>query len=411
MLTTRAQLSDVLAFTRASAAWDIAADGKLTSFGNDAIRSSPGLGWLLEGPATNNRTFSEDFTNAAYTKLNVSVTPASLAAPDGTLTGSALVEAANTNSHYMTLTGPTQHAGSTLYTTSIRVKMTDPARRYVGLSVTSALNSTGASMHANFDLKDGIAQVGAGTPSGYGILPEANGWWRIWISFTSVPSPASGNVLLGFIQAMSNTGTLVYPGDGVSAFGIWGAQNEVGGGPTSYVPATGGSSGSRAVDALVLAGANFTAAIGVPTTGCVVVECNLPQLAPTTKSQHLATISDGNSNLQNRYSLYNAAGGASIFGYLNSAGAAVQTSSAGTLVPGTTLRAAMSWSGGTIAVSVNGGVVQGVVGTTPIGPLTELRIGNSPAGSSALNGRVRLVRVYPYVPSSTELRALSTVGT
>jgi hypothetical protein len=187
-----------LTFTRASGATRVGPDG------------------LIEKVRTNLATYSEDFTNAAWSKYQASVTGNSVVAPDGTTTADTLIDNTANDIHvtYQTLS---LTAGENTISVYAKANTLSHACIYVYDG-------------ANFFIS-GIFNLSNGTVSGAGsIVSAGNGWYRI--SFTTTIASGSGNVYI----ALSNGSTITYAGTGQSIY-VWGYQAETGV-ATDYIPTT-----------------------------------------------------------------------------------------------------------------------------------------------------------------------------
>lgn len=178
-------------------------------------------------------TYSQDFDNAAWTKVAATVTANSAAAPDGTTTADSVIEDSSTGAHQVTMVSSAQ--ASVPYTVSCYLKA--GARSFAALQV----NATAAASWVSIDLSTGT--VGTITALSGGGLPSAsassvsvgNGWYRIILTFT----PAAGNtqVQAYFGPALDAT-TRSYAGNGTGSVLVWGAQLEQRSSVTAYTATT-----------------------------------------------------------------------------------------------------------------------------------------------------------------------------
>jgi hypothetical protein len=185
--------------------------------------SCPAL--LLEPQRTNLATYSDDFSNAAWTKTNSTVTANSTTSPDGTTNADSLVDNSTLGIHALSAVNI---GGAGTYTFSFYAKANTLSR--VGIFTNSAVNLNLATTALVFDLSSGVVvnSVSGITAS---IQSVGNGWHRC---SAVIPSSASGNYLI----TTSNGGTTVnYIGSGQSIF-VYGAQLEAGAYPTTYIPTT-----------------------------------------------------------------------------------------------------------------------------------------------------------------------------
>ena len=204
------------------------------------------LGLLIEEQRTNLLTYSKQFDNAAWAKMNSSVTPNVVIAPDGTLTAYKVTESATTSVHEVYQA--TSVAANTAVTVSAFFKAAErPRVRMAGYLPTN----WGTFPQAVFDLVGGVVAHGAGVIENIG-----GGWFKCSISGVTSASPTVYvGVLFGPVLAGGTTNN--YTGDGTSGIYIWGAQLEAGAFPTSYIK-TEAASVTRATDSAVMTGSNFS---------------------------------------------------------------------------------------------------------------------------------------------------------
>lgn len=200
--------SQLIDFTRTSAATFVNSSGN--------IASTPQSRNLL--------TFTNEFANAAWTKLNsTTITANSTAAPDGTSTADTLVEAAATN-----IFGVRQAATLAAGTATFSVFIKPNGRNWVQLIV-----AAGGSGSAFFNVATGA--VGTTSSATATVTSAGNGWYRCAITFTA----ASGSNTLD-VRLASADNTTSYTGDGTSGIFIWGAQLEQASAATDYTRNFGG---------------------------------------------------------------------------------------------------------------------------------------------------------------------------
>ena len=178
---------------------------------------------LLEPQRTNSQTFSEQHNNAAWSKLNLSVTANAGTSPDGysnadlVYPNTGVVNVQNYNSQ--TRTGLTIGAS---YTQSVFLK----ASGFTWAIVDNANGSSGAW----FNLVTGtIGTVVAGSTAK--IENYGNGWYRC--SVTSAPSGTTGYGDYRLANADNNDNVTANGTNGILA---WGFQFEAGAYATSYIP-------------------------------------------------------------------------------------------------------------------------------------------------------------------------------
>lgn len=248
-------------FSRASAATRTDEFGYLDSISDDVIRNDYTTetgsydGWFIEESRTNNYTYSEDFSNAAYTKSKITISPNSIISPDNELTADLLVESSDTgpSAHYMTQALSVDSGKK--YIWSVFAKPGTEEKRYLCLhGRPSAFGSVKA---ATFDLENGTYSFNStdSTP----IITYNNGFYRCSISLTATANYSGTDVVWFRLasEASKNTSSPSYQGDGVSGIYLWGAQFGEGSFLTSYNPTT-TSAVTRAADNCSISGTNFT---------------------------------------------------------------------------------------------------------------------------------------------------------
>jgi hypothetical protein len=213
---------------------------------------------LLEPQRTNLVTFSENIDNAAYSKLNTTVTSNATTSPTGYQDADKII--ANTTNGVHNVSQSFSIGSSTAYTASIyakkgeysglRINFTSSANTFVSVNLnTGVIQSSGGSIY----LSSSITSVG-------------NDWYRITMSF--LPPIVSSS--LNFIIE-NPVGTVSFAGDNTSGIFLWGAQLEVGSYPTSYIP-TLAASVTRGADACSKTG--VSSLIG-QTQGTLFMDVNL----------------------------------------------------------------------------------------------------------------------------------------
>jgi hypothetical protein len=171
---------------------------------------------ILEPARTNLIPYSEDFSNAAWGKQEITISQNVAISPDGTLNADKIIPSIVSTTHQIYDLGLVV---SQTCATSIFAKAD-------GVNTFEILDGSSASNGVAFDLSNGTFTnkgSGIGSMEYYG-----NGWYRcISVAATT-----------GFrIYCPSSAGTV--SGDGTSGVYIWGAMLEAGSYPTSYIPTSG----------------------------------------------------------------------------------------------------------------------------------------------------------------------------
>lgn len=212
-------------FSRGSAATRINEQGLIETMGS----TEPRLNWddscpslLLEPQRTNLSTYSEDFSNSAWTKGSLTVSSNTTVAPDGTLTADSVTPNATTNAIRLYQAHTTS---ATDYSLSFFVKSN--GRQYVQLLFGGVLSA----VYSNFDLVNGT--VTAGTSGAGKIEDYNNGWYRI--SLKASLNAGSDQIYLWSIDSGSAARGSTSTGNGTDGYYVWGSQFEQGKYPTSYI--------------------------------------------------------------------------------------------------------------------------------------------------------------------------------
>ena len=162
-----------LTFTRASSATRVNAEGLIESAASNIPRIdySNGCGsLLLEKQSTNLVTYSEDFSNAAWSKNSLTVTSDSAISPDGTLNATKITKSAS-NSLIRTFIAT---SGANTFSVYVKKGSLSWVRLYIASGTESA--------EAWFDLENGNIGHSSGNPNDIKIVPMDNGWYRCIIT-------------------------------------------------------------------------------------------------------------------------------------------------------------------------------------------------------------------------------------
>jgi hypothetical protein len=196
------------------------------------VQDCPAL--LLEPSRTNYLERTEEFSNSYWTKYNSSVSANQTVSPDGAVTADKLIENTVNTQHEMGRAfGFT--SGIT-YVVSVFAKSNGRNLQIRGG------NTATFPANANFDLSNGTIQS---TSLGTAYIEDyGNGWYRCMVKATAAAS-SSTNINFRLVKGTIST----YAGDNSSGVFFWGAQNEIGLYPTSYISWDGSGTTTRSVDA------------------------------------------------------------------------------------------------------------------------------------------------------------------
>ena len=199
------------------------------------------LGLLVEEQRTNLVTYSSEFDNAAWAKLNATVTANTIVAPDGTISGDTLTTSGAAVAQRV--------AQSPTATGSLSFSVYAKAGSAQFIQI---LQTTDGNVFGNFDLANGVVGT-KGSSATSTITAVGNGWYRCSVSATLA---SSNNWGIYITPSASAAYGALYTATVANLF-IWGAQLEAGSFATSYIP-TVASQVTRAADAASMTGTNFS---------------------------------------------------------------------------------------------------------------------------------------------------------
>lgn len=353
-------------------------------FDYDPITHAP-LGLLIEEARTNLPVSSQDFTNINWTKTGITVTADQIAALDGTVTADLLTTSATTAS--VNSIALVVSAGAS-YTQSVYAKKGTSNWFYLCASI----SGTGAQTpKAYFNLNTGVVGTIEALITSATIQDVGGGWYRC--SITSVGTAGTETWLAGICDADASTtvtiGRTVY---------LWGAQCEVGGFASSYIPTLPALSATRAADVAVMTGTNFSAWYNQPAGTFIAV-------FDTVLSGNRGILSADSGATSQSINLYRNSFGAAR-AEVTTGGSAVLAVNAGT-VPAGINKLGLSAALNDFAVCFNGGTVSlDTAGAMPTP--TQLRIGVDNVGSNYLNGHLRSIKFFNVAKSDADLQTLTT---
>ena len=170
-------------------------------------------------------TWSEDFTNAAWTKTRSSITPNAGTSWDGTATASKLVEDTSTNTHILQFVNVSV-GGTVGDTTPYCFSVYAKAAERTAISLFDNGQSGAGSGNSSFDLSAGTVISGTGQ-----IVAAGGGWYRCII----FPSRTAGTLATPQVRLLGPPGNVnSYTGDGTSGVLLDSAQLEASPTVTAY---------------------------------------------------------------------------------------------------------------------------------------------------------------------------------
>jgi hypothetical protein len=211
---------------------------------------------LLEKQSSNIITYSEDLTDSAWIKQQVTITANATTSPDGTQNADKLIINNGLTGGYAYRVNSTS---ATPYTGSFYIKAG-------GVNYTTFYtNMSGSYEQALINLTNGAItnSTFANTPKTTSV---GNGWYRVEYTVN-----AGGGPVTIYIDGGATSGGGGYTGNGVDGVYIWGAQVEQSSYATSYIKTT-STSVTRLADSCYKTG--ISSLIG-QTSGTMFVDVNL----------------------------------------------------------------------------------------------------------------------------------------
>jgi hypothetical protein len=402
-------IPSTLSFSRASTGTYYNSAGTLTTAASGVARfdydpsNLSYRGLLLEPSATNYVPYSENLSGGSnwYNQQTV-LTANATTAPDGTNTASMLAEAAGAgnnqhNSMYYEWPGGPANVSITASIflkagTLNQVELFLSGRPGVWSSFVITMQGAGIMTTTG-------AANGLGSATNYGIQYVGNGWYR---AFITIPNDSSGNGLC-FLTRIYNNGSSWYDaGAGGGSVYLWGVQYEAGSVPTSYIKTT-GASATRAADQLTFASTSLYNKTG-GTLFAQFINAGIENGANYRAFGFFGSNVAGTFS-QNEISI--ADQGTATTSAIN-AGGVTQYSPSGTLYsPGYVNYAALAYTTGSYAYSVNGSAAVTInTGSLPSASPVYGYIGSQPDG----NMRVRWIQKVQYYNQRTNNLSLANLS-
>lgn len=173
-------------------------------------------------------SYTEDFSNASWTKTSVTVTANTTTAPNGTLTADSFNDGVANSLHQVYAQINSLPIGT--YTFSFYYKSNTSTKNVAiypfATSTTGGTGTGGVILTQNGTF---VANVGSGVVS-YGSQDVGNGWRRFYVVGTSTAISNAYPVI-----AFADGSNITYTGSNTDAY-IWGAQLELGNTATTYQP-------------------------------------------------------------------------------------------------------------------------------------------------------------------------------
>jgi hypothetical protein len=340
------------------------------------------LGLLIEQSSTNLLTYSQDFSNAVWTKNNCSITANTWVAPDGTVTGSTI-----TNNSGATNWARARQA----VTTSIGTAYTESTYFKAGSTIYASILLTDNTDRAViFNLSAGTLNIlGAGITAS--ITAVGNGVYRCSVTLTSSATTTVytniGPASIGSINSLAN--------DYIFA---WGAQLEALAFPTSYISTT-SAQVTRASDNASMTGTNFSSWWN-SSQGTFYTEFDILTTSSLSTRELIGFNGSGNSRFFNGI----AWGGASYTACAWGMYAADFVGSSLNLSNGFQ-KIASSYANGSVTGVANGGTIYTKSGEIPTP--TAVYFGADFSATRILNGHFKKIAFYSISFTGSQLQSLT----
>ena len=176
---------------------------------------------------TNQALWSQDFTNAAWTRTRVTISPDVANAPDGTATADKIVPNTTSSTHHVIET--TILDASTQYAVSIYAKAAEYSQFRILLS---AANGWDVTTESDFDL---VAKTATAVSGATPVIEDVGGGWYRCSVIATTNGSADGK---RHIYRVKSGGTDSFAGNGTNGILFWGVQVEVGDSVSTYKPTT-----------------------------------------------------------------------------------------------------------------------------------------------------------------------------
>jgi hypothetical protein len=306
--------------------------------------------------------------------------------PDGTNSAFLITENTTTSFHgtfrgAVTTIAGTRYAGSVL----VAPGTTD----LVQIAFSNA--GFGLTQFANFVLagEGSVGFQGAGLVAAG--IERIGAFYRCWIVGDAAAAVSSAGLTILFIQSATAGRAPSFAGTSRTLRLAW-PQMEIGAAPTTPVLPPAGTPGAATRGADLVTAALADLAIGETGAGVYEATVVIPQPAPAGAAQSILEVE---ADADDRFIVRVAAGGTAVVLTRVTAGVAAGDVAAGSMTPGVPFRVRLTLPGdGTARLSLDEGAEVSVAGGPSL-RLATLRIGNSAAGTTPMNGRLRRLLVQP----------------
>ena len=343
-------------------------------------------GLLIEESRINSLIYSEQFNVSAtwVPSANISVSADAAISPANTLTADKLINANGASGE--SIAQLSSYTSGTTYTYSVFLKAAGNTTFI--LLANSNLFSDATFRFATFNLSNGTYTLGGGSGATATITAFKNSWYRCSLTFT--PSVT----ISGAVQLRNNN-----VGNGIDGVYVWGAQNEIGAFPTSYIPTT-TTSVTRNADVATMTGTNFSSWFNASEGTFVYQGYASPQTPAVYLSAHSGAVAN---------SIFFDNDSGNIRNVVFSGGAPVAVLSTGAIgTVGNPVKLVGAYKVDDFAaVKNNETLAQDLAGAVPVGLDTLVLGGWGSVANAQVNSWVAKVFYYPQRLLNAEMQAFS----
>lgn len=394
--------SDLFTFTRSTIGTYFGSDGllKTAAINERRINHDPStgkkLGLLKEESRTNQLLRSNQF-DTSWTTSVVSVSPAGTISPDGSVNAWTLSDGVSAGFH--TLTQSVTVTSGTTYTFSVYAKK----GTHSFVQIVPSTTTFGVNVWGNFDIEN--VEIGTVGSSGtYKIQNVGNGWVRIMVTAPATASTTNNGFNIAFANSLSMYRASGYSGAN-NTFYIYGAQMEVGGFASSYIPTT-TTSVTRAVDNISNGSANvvpFSSWYNV-SAGTFYVDAEQFYLGTFNYPRFLAA---NNGASTHEWALSVQDGSSDQYGFsITTAGSTQASLHSGQYIADLTIRMAMA-AASNDSRGAYGGILTASDNTVVMPTVDRLAIGDNYNSTRLMFGHIKEIRYYDFRVTNSEMERIT----
>ena len=332
-------------------------------------------GYLAEVQSTNGLTYSEDFTDSNWTKTNCTVSANVKVAPDGSLTGDAIVASVGAGNHYIQQGGPSTDE---VHVFSCWVAPGD--KEWVRLRTSSG---TGADCYFHLSGNGSVGTQTAGVD--LALIEKFGDWYRCSMGYDGLAPDHQHQLAPAEADGDTN-----FVGDGVTEdIYVWGAMHEKFSEyyPSSYIR-TEGAIATRLSDQLTYDGDNVTEGTGQIEAKVLVTNADV-QL-----DKYIASISDGGASSDHLSVYVDEANDYAVSESAKTSGNAGSTTVSEDVADGTVRKVKVKWATDNLALSVDGTQSTPDTSVDPPVNIDQIDVGQRYDNTLQLDGVISGLKVF-----------------